>query len=79
MEAICSSETSVDTRRTTRQYIPEYGALIVTMKRTIFWVVMLCCSERAQNQQMLARLAPASAFLLLGLPSDPGDGGDMFL
>jgi hypothetical protein len=27
MEAICSSETSVDTPRTTRRYIPEDGAL----------------------------------------------------
>jgi hypothetical protein len=25
MEAICSSETSIDTRRTTRRYIPEDG------------------------------------------------------
>jgi hypothetical protein len=27
MEAICSSETSVDTQRTTRRYIPEDGTL----------------------------------------------------
>jgi hypothetical protein len=27
MEAICSSETSVDTQRTTRSYIPEDGTL----------------------------------------------------
>jgi hypothetical protein len=25
MEAICSSETSVDTKRTTRRYVPEDG------------------------------------------------------
>jgi hypothetical protein len=24
MEAICSSETSIDTQRTTQRYIPEY-------------------------------------------------------
>jgi hypothetical protein len=28
MEAICSSETSVDTHRTTRRYIPEDGTLL---------------------------------------------------
>jgi hypothetical protein len=27
MEAICSSEKSVDTQQTTRRYIPEYGTL----------------------------------------------------
>jgi hypothetical protein len=27
MEAICSSETSVDFQRTTRHYIPEHGVL----------------------------------------------------
>jgi hypothetical protein len=27
MKAICSSETSVDTQRTTRRYIPEDGTL----------------------------------------------------
>jgi hypothetical protein len=27
MEAICSSETSVNTQRTTRRYIPEVGTL----------------------------------------------------
>jgi hypothetical protein len=27
MEAIYSSETSVDTQRTTRSYVPEYGTL----------------------------------------------------
>jgi hypothetical protein len=27
MEAICSSETSVDTQRATRRYIPEDGTL----------------------------------------------------
>jgi hypothetical protein len=27
MEAICSSETSVDTQRTTQRYIPEEGTL----------------------------------------------------
>jgi hypothetical protein len=27
MEVICSSETSVDTQRTTRRYIPEDGTL----------------------------------------------------
>jgi hypothetical protein len=33
METICSSETSVDTQRTTRRYIPEDGTLQVE-KRT---------------------------------------------
>jgi hypothetical protein len=32
MEAKCSSETSVDTQRTTRRYIPEDGTL---------WTVLL--------------------------------------
>jgi hypothetical protein len=27
MEAMCSSETSVETQRTTRRYIPEYSTL----------------------------------------------------
>jgi hypothetical protein len=35
MEAICSSETSVDTRRTTRRYIPEVDTLqLITVIRT---------------------------------------------
>jgi hypothetical protein len=28
MEAICSSETSVDTQRTTRRYIPEVATIL---------------------------------------------------
>jgi hypothetical protein len=31
MEAICSLETSVDTQRTTRRYIPEVGTLLDIM------------------------------------------------
>jgi hypothetical protein len=31
MEAICSSETSVDTQRITRRHIPEYGTLHVNI------------------------------------------------
>jgi hypothetical protein len=34
MEAICSSETSVDTQRTTQRYIPEDGTLQTTAVRT---------------------------------------------
>jgi hypothetical protein len=34
MEAICSSETSVDTQRTTRSYIPEDGTLQVYLPFT---------------------------------------------
>jgi hypothetical protein len=86
MKAICSSETSVDSQRTTWCYIPEDGTLhnhrcqnlksydvttvlqaerlahthssvsvgcqflmAVTMKGTVFWLVMPCNSERAQR------------------------------
>jgi hypothetical protein len=36
MEAICSSETSLDTQRTTGRYIPEYGTFLCQMSITEF-------------------------------------------
>jgi hypothetical protein len=38
MEAICTSETSVDTQRTTRRYIPEVGTLL---KFVLFAIVSI--------------------------------------
>jgi hypothetical protein len=67
MEAICSSEMSVDTQRTTRRYIPEDGTLH---------------NHRCENlrKRLIALLATCihSGFLL-GLYFDREDGGDMFL
>jgi hypothetical protein len=44
MEAICSSETSVDTQRATRRYIPEDGSLQVYVRSymlrvSILWLI----------------------------------------
>jgi hypothetical protein len=37
MEAICSSETSVDTLRTSRRYIPEDGTIYLITYGFIYW------------------------------------------
>jgi hypothetical protein len=43
MEAVISSETSVDTQRTTRRYIPEDGTLQYNISlRSDIWVLSLC-------------------------------------
>jgi hypothetical protein len=53
MDAICSSETSVDTQRTIRRHIPEYDTpvymLVTTVNRSsyvsaVFRAVMILCS-----------------------------------
>jgi hypothetical protein len=41
IEAICSSETSDDTQRTTRRYIPEDG--------TLFFRKVLCCRHESRT------------------------------
>jgi hypothetical protein len=48
MEAMCSSETSVDSQRTTRRYIPEGGTLhnhrgehLKSYKYNVIWVTVL--------------------------------------
>jgi hypothetical protein len=38
MEAICSSETSVDTQRTTRHYIPDDGTLYFLV---LLWLLLI--------------------------------------
>jgi hypothetical protein len=45
MEAICSSETSVDTQRTTRRYIPEDGTLPSRLACSLI-VISLCSNVR---------------------------------
>jgi hypothetical protein len=52
MEAICSSETSVDTQHTTGRYIPEGGASILKM-------AAICSSETSvDSQQTTLRYIP---------------------
>jgi hypothetical protein len=42
MEAICSSETSVDTQRITRRYIPEDDTLHPVVQIVVFRIMTPC-------------------------------------
>jgi hypothetical protein len=65
MEAKCSSETSVDSQRTTRRYIPEDSA--VDQEHYVFTVKIFSCAYTAvgvrygdffQTQEIFCRIRP---------------------
>jgi hypothetical protein len=74
MEAICSSETSVDTQRTTRRYISEDSTLhdhrCENLKSCNFYFVH-CCQDHMNWFTFTVLYC-----YLLGLLFNPGDGHD---
>jgi hypothetical protein len=66
LEAICSSETSVDSHRITWRYIPEDKTLDSWLNQ-----------QFSIEQALLATCFHAG--FLLGFSSDPKNGGDMLL
>jgi hypothetical protein len=53
MEAICSSETSVDTQLTTRRYIPEDGTLHNHCCENLKSYIVLPCSQEPSTELIL--------------------------
>jgi hypothetical protein len=58
MEAVCSSETSVELKRTTRRYIPEDSALQVSTHQRL--PVMCMCSYEGKYAEIYVCTSVAS-------------------